>query len=157
MRNDIKEKLQTELDKQIKGEPQVVYILSRVRKILEIDRKEEQYKKLKFYCDWALHSEINNVGAVKDLLYGIIAKDNKMEMDFIVRFDTFHNELKKFLSKNGLSSAMYDSKENVFSFNKFLSAIYSDTPLIVDHKIKVVWKGRIGGNSPGDIFKVESI
>ena len=40
MRNDIKAKLQIELNKKIQGEPQVVYILSRVRKIIEIDKED---------------------------------------------------------------------------------------------------------------------
>ncbi len=46
MRNDVREKLQTELNKKIEGEPQVVYILSRVRKMLEIDGKGKDKDKL---------------------------------------------------------------------------------------------------------------
>ena len=157
MINDIREKLQIELNKKIEGEPQVVYILSRVRKILEIDKKEEKYKKIKFYCDWALHSKINNVGAIKDLLEGIIAKDGKAGIDLAMRYDTFHEEFKKFLSENNLSTTLYNTEAHTWIFNKSLSSIYADTPLIIDHKIKITWKGEIGENAFGGSFKVQSL
>ena len=44
MRNDIKGKLGVELGKDIEGEPQVIYILSRIRKILEIDKNKKKNK-----------------------------------------------------------------------------------------------------------------
>lgn len=154
MRNDIRGKLQTELNKKIEGEPQVVYILSRARKILEIDKTEEEYKKLKFYCDWALHSTINNVGAVKDLLDGIVVADGKSGSDLTMQFSTFHEEFKRFLEANELSTTLYDSGKNTFLFNMFLSQIYADTPLIVDGKTKISWLGRSGEMSYGGSFEV---
>lgn len=159
MRNDIREKLHIELNKKIEGEPQVVYVLSRVRKMLEIGGKEKEaeYSKLKFYCDWALHSKINNVGAVKDLLDGVIAKEGKATLDLIINYDAFHFELKKFLQENDLRSIMYESKDGTFLFNMFLSSIYSDTPLIIDYKTRIIWKGSTGDNAFGGIFKVEDI
>ena len=159
MRNDIREKLQTELRKKIEGEPQVVYILSRVRKMLEIDgkQKEDEYKKLKFYCDWALHSQINNVGAVRDILDGIIARKGGAGADLAMQFGTLHEDFKKFLQEYGLSTTIYDSEENRFFFEMHLSQIYADTPLIIDNKIKISWFGQFGERSLGGSFKIEDL
>jgi hypothetical protein len=157
MRNDIREKLQNELNKKIEGEPQVIYILSRVRKILEIDKKGEEYSKLKFYCDWALHSEINNVGAVRDILEGIIALNGESGLDLTMQFTTFHEEFKKFLQEYNLSTIIYDSDVSRFPFEMSLSQIYADTPLIVDKKIKIRWHGQAGERSFGGSFSVSHI
>jgi hypothetical protein len=119
MKNDIRNKLQGELIKQIEGEPQVVYILSRIRKIIEIDKKEDDYAKLKFYCDWALHSKINNVGAMREILDGIIARDGKAGMDLTMQFDTLHGEIKRFLKEYGLSPFTIPKKILSFSINSF--------------------------------------
>lgn len=157
MRRDIKGKLEDELNKKIEGEPQVVYILSRIRKIMEIDETGDQYKKLKFYADWALHARINNIGPIKDLLDGIVASDGKSGGNLTMWFGVLHEELKIFLKANGISTTIYDSEESTFLFNKFLSQIYRDTPLIVDKKIQISWKGRSGERSFGGSFKVEPI
>ncbi|MFA6463962.1 MAG: hypothetical protein WCV55_03070 [Candidatus Paceibacterota bacterium] len=159
MRNDIREKLQAELNKKIEGEPQVVYILSRVRKMLEIDGKEKEtkYNKLKFYCDWALHPAINNVGAVRDILDGIVARRAEVGADLTMKFETFHHEFKRFLKEYGISTIFYDSDENRFYLEMYLSQIYADTPLIIDRKIKVSWFGQAGERSFGGSFKVENL
>lgn len=159
MVNDIREKLQVELNQSIEGEPQVVYILSRVRKILEIGgkEKEQEYNKLKFYCDWALHSKINNVGAVRDILDGIVARKGEAGADLTMRFTTLHEELKRFIAEYGLSTTIYDSDENRFPFEMYLSQIYADTPLIIDGTIEIRWYGRAGENSFGGSFKVTDL
>lgn len=159
MRNDIREKLQTELNRKIEGEPQVVYILSRVRKMLEIDGKEKEteYNKLKFYCNWALHSKINNVGAVRDILDGIIARKVKAGADLVVQFKTFHEEFQKFLKEYKFTTTIYESPDNKFPFEMHLSQIYADTPLIVDEKIKISWFGQTGEESFGGSFKITNL
>ena len=52
-REEILEKLQKELNREIRDECQVIYILSRIRKILEISDERSKYKMLNFYCNWA--------------------------------------------------------------------------------------------------------
>lgn len=62
MKNDIKDKLSIELKKPINGEPQVIYILSRIRKLLDLNHKKDgAYRILRFYCNWALHTEIQKL------------------------------------------------------------------------------------------------
>ena len=74
MKNDIINKLKVELEKSIENEPQVIYILSRIRKILDLDHKRDsEYMVLRFYCNWALHTEIENIDTIKDLLHNLQA------------------------------------------------------------------------------------
>jgi len=122
--------------------------------MLEIGGKEKEYNKLKFYCDWALHSQINNIGAVRDVLDGIIARNTESGLDLTLQFKTFREEFKRFLQDNQLSTTIYDSEESRFRFEMYLSHIYTDTPLIVDGKIKIQWYGQIGEKSFGGSFKI---
>lgn len=159
MRNDIREKLQSELNKPIEGEPQVVYILSRARKILEIDgkEKEKEYSKLKFYCDWALHASINNIGAVREILEGIMSRDGNAGLKLTMQFTAFHEDFRKFLQEHGLTTTIYDSDANRFPLEKYMSQIYADTPLILDGKTEVCWCAQAGENSFGGSFKIRDL
>lgn len=133
MRNDIKEKLQLELNKEIKEESQVVYILSRVRKMLESDQSRNQgkYKKLKFYCDWALHAEIEKgTKAFQQELEKFIQGDYDIGAQ-IVTYQYFETEFLDFLREYEISSGVYSQTENRMSFKRLMAKIYSDTPLIV--------------------------
>lgn len=161
MRNDIRDKLEMELNKPISEEPQVIYILSRVRKLLEIDKDEKKYKILKFYCDWALHSEIDNIEPVKDLVDKILAGDNKMILHLVLAFNIFHVEFNKFLRDYKFTSSIYKNPTARHAFNRLLSQIYTDTPLIIKttQKTKLTWKGISEGStsSYGGSFKIEKI
>jgi len=126
---DIKQKLRLELEKEIKEESQVVYILSRIRKILEIDKKEKKYKVIKLYCDWALHPEIENVEPIRPLLNSVIEGNRIAEANF-VSFTPFYKEFSEFLIEYDLPKDVF-GRNNWLMFDKFLSQIYSDTPLII--------------------------
>lgn len=129
MVNEIKVKLGIELNQPIQTELQVIYILSRIRKILEIDKKEKEYKKLKFYCDWALHSQIDNTDAIKDVLGTVI--DRPEDASDFFNYRPLDQDLKKFLTDYNLPSTIYNTNETERIFKEILTRIYSDTPLIV--------------------------
>lgn len=61
------QKLTTELENGIFTEPQVVYLLAALRKLMERDGLKEQYKNLTFHCDWALHHKLRGATA-QDIL-----------------------------------------------------------------------------------------
>lgn len=60
-------KLATELENGIATEPQVVYLLAALRKLMERDGLKEQYTYLTFHCDWALHHKLRGSTA-QDIL-----------------------------------------------------------------------------------------
>ena len=56
---DIISKLTTLTTSGITSEVQLVYLLAGIRKILERDDKSDDFKVLKFHCDWALHAKLS--------------------------------------------------------------------------------------------------
>lgn len=159
MQNEIRSKLQLELNKEITEETQVVYILSRVRKILEIDKRKKHYKILKFYCDWALHAEIDNVDPIRKTIDNIIAGSDSAIINLVMAFNNFHIEFRKFLQEYGFSTSIYHEKINKEIFNNLLSQIYTDTPLIIKTttKKKIIWKAGLGANTGGGAFRIDRI
>lgn len=133
MKNDIVEKLSLEFKKPIVDESQVIYILSRIRKILETDKDKNgsKYQRLKFYCDWALHAEIEKATKVfrKELKQFI-------EGDFdaatpMLTYQVFEKEFLAFLKQYQIPADNYKALKNNIAFKKLLAKIYAETPLIV--------------------------
>lgn len=152
MKGELKDKLFIELNKEIKEEAQVIYVLSCVRKIIESNKQKKKYKILKFYCDWALHIEINNTKAIRPLLDEIIEGNSNAGMSFFT-FEPFHKDLNLFVKEYNLPKNKY----NNIIFNKLLSQIYTDTPLIVKNTEETIitWKGKSGNSSYGGSFNIE--
>lgn len=142
--SDLLEKLRTELVKDIDSEVQVVYILSRIRKILEINNLKSQYKYLNFYCNWALHSKIDRAEPVADILREFLKLDEAK-----VKFLTFEHlfaNLVKFLKQFDLPEAI--TKDQWFKFCDKLIDIYSDTPIEVYPEEKVTIRIRRPAKEP---------
>ena len=65
----ILEKLSTKFQTIPSSEEDVVYVLSRIRKVLEMHDYPEKYSILNFYCNLALHSRIDRYPRiVEDML-----------------------------------------------------------------------------------------
>lgn len=138
-RCDILDKLGKEFKKNIKEEAQVVYILSRIRKIIEIENSYKRYPVLAFYCNWALHSkidkmhceEVNNV--LKEF---ILNQEERYKLFFHLNF---FEDMKLFLKEHGLE---FIDEKQIGNFRLILEDIISDTPVVVTigEKYKVVFK-----------------
>lgn len=124
-RIEILEKLNRELEKDIHDECQVIYILSRIRKYLELRNLKQKYKVLNFYCNWALHSKIDRTEPISDILRGFIKNND----DRLLKFDGLPQDLRRFLEENNLSLYIITDIENYLRFANLLVGIYSDTPL----------------------------
>ncbi len=160
MQVDIREKLQNHLLKDSFEESDVVYILSRIRKLIdldEIDMGKGKYEKLKFFCNWALHVQIDNLTSVSDLL--IEVKDGSKPT--IAIFRLFYDELVKFLNDCNLRTSIFTSNKMEINFVKKLSEVYKDTPLIIKKDGKkwftfTITESDIGIGSWGSTFRIES-
>jgi hypothetical protein len=62
-RHAIIDKLDRELQEPIASERQVVYILVEIRKLMERNNDTDKYFALNFYCDWAMHTKLDRLGA----------------------------------------------------------------------------------------------
>lgn len=122
---EIIEKLKSELGKEIESESQVVYILSRIRKYLELTNQKKRYKYLNFYCNWALHAKIDRTESVADILRGISSQT--VEGIRFLTFEHLKEDLKKFFKDNDIAENALDKQW--LKFARLLVDIYSDTPL----------------------------
>src|SRR5882724_9183946 len=114
---DILHKLRRELDAGIETEPQVVYLLAGIRKLMERDGVKGKYAALNFHCDWALHSKLEGPGARRvltkfDAAHPLLRDDHldlhqlppglRAEMNRIMTMRSFQDEIDTFLSDYGL-------------------------------------------------------
>jgi len=125
--SEILGKLNMVLKEDIVNECQVVYILSRIRKDLEIENLKGEYKYLNFYCNWALHPKLERIEPVADVLREFMASSDEGKF---LNFDYLNDDLKRFLDKKELSKKLFKT-DNFLKFINLLVDILSDTPLTV--------------------------
>ena len=134
---EIKDKLQKKLTSIPEDEEDVVYILSRIRKILEIEDYPEKFAVLNFYCNLTLHSKITKppkivVEKLKEIQSG--SGDYPKTFFDVTLFD-FHNQLNEFCKDYGFSSfySNEEQKKNLLSFNNLLIDVFSHTPIRIEY------------------------
>ena len=124
MTNELKDKLRLVLGENLENECQVVYILSRIRKIMEIENTRNKYKILNIFCNWSLHAKIDSAEDMTDIVEEFVLKP-ELRANFFT-FKEFTKEFKIF-TKDVLN---IDLKESyIINFNKILINIISDSPL----------------------------
>lgn len=126
--SQIEIKISAELNKDIVNELQVVYILSRVRKLLEIKKLKSKYPILNFYCNWALHSEVTKTDGkeINTILREFIQKpEEKYKLSF---HSQFTDQLMDFLKNHQLPILRGEKLDN---FVYQLGKVISDTPIEV--------------------------
>ena len=99
-RLEIIEKLNKALEEDIKTECQVVYILSRIRKILELLDESDKHIFLKICCSWALHTDMHRTKKLNKELKDVLINENI----FFTFIDYFSNELFDFLKEHKLNT-----------------------------------------------------
>ena len=114
MENDIIRKLRAELERGISTESQVVYLMVKTRKLLDLERARsiEAYDTLRLYCDWCLHVELCGPQAQKivitmDELYPSVpnltlSEEGKNYLRDTFSFNRFREELNCFFANHNL-------------------------------------------------------
>jgi hypothetical protein len=139
------EKLTKKFEKSPASEEDVVYVLSRIRKILEINDYPEKFSILNFYCNLALHSRIDRYPKQVQEMLLRVHKGEELS-NSIINFMDLHNQLYTFSVEYSLPN--WSEKYKVNDFNKLLNSIYSDTPItlkVVDFEISIDANGLISG------------
>lgn len=124
---ELLEKLSKVLEQDITSEVQMVYILTRIRKVLELQKIKSNYPILNFFCNWALHPEISDTNPISEFLQKII--ENKIDADEFRKFDLFFKELEGFFEQFSLPKNSIFSNRG--SLCDILGSIFSDTPLSI--------------------------
>jgi len=125
---EILKKLNIELEKDIYDECQVIFILSRIRKYLEMQNLKNKFKYLNFYCNWALHSKIDRTERIADVLREFIKGKDREKF---LTFTHLKKDLEIFLNAFSLSTKIIYDNDNYLRFINLLVDIYSETPLEV--------------------------
>ena len=138
---EILNKLRAEIDAGITTEPQVVYVLAGVRKVMERDDVRANYPHLNFHCDWALHSKLDRRAAQEvlhefDIAHPLL-RDDRLELDElpvglrheierISKMTSFEEEFSQFLKNYGLSPLKKWTR-----FLQIYARVIEDIPLVV--------------------------
>lgn len=108
MKDEIRDKLRVMLESCPLGidEPKVTYILVEMRKLLEHDNFPENYKTMKFYCDWVVHPKLDGPGAgrfleeadsiIARIKNGAAHKDVEAEILELISFQKLAYEMRQF-------------------------------------------------------------
>lgn len=163
MEEAIKAKLRRALIEKIEKECQVVYTLVETRKLLDKSTDgRAQFGSLKFYCDWAVHTELDRSGAKEfvaqlDRWLSSLLKDpgatpmEHAEIERLLYFETFRSELRSFLGAQDLPTDVCEGE----TWNRFIALykqVIMDCPLTykgsnstLTHVDKVVFTAAEGG------------
>lgn len=146
MTKDIASKLRGHLSQPIETEPDVVYLMAEIRKLLERDDKEHNNKAIWMYCHWALHVDPTKGGTTGQFLKTIdrwvtntvaylepngpwkFMEEVYLFRDFLY-LDTFRRELKGFLANYQIPTTLCESDEWWFKFLEKYSGVIEDGTL----------------------------
>jgi len=149
MIKDITRKLAHGVERKIASEEQVVYILVELRKILDTDPPPGDYYALKFYCDWAVHTMLDQKGAqtivrrfdayqqfLDDMFYAKhgealtpTAPGLMEELQTTLQLSKFRAQLESFLDGCGLQSDLARDNSRWTEFLIQYSGVIEDCPL----------------------------
>ena len=143
MKPDIRNKLREKLAEGINDEANAVYLLVELRKLLEHESRSVrgQYSRLGFFCDWALHIEMDRAGAQRILkemdariamFEGTQAMSQQVEKDFCDMFElvSFRKQFRTFLKRHRLPLAVASDDKSWFDFLELYARVVEDCPLV---------------------------
>jgi hypothetical protein len=152
MKMDLIEKLKLHLSKGITSEPDVVYFMVAIRKLMEQDDSSSHFGSLPFFCDWAVHSKMERAAARKmikrfDDLY--IARETQTAAEYDKTFEgfeqwasgaNFKKDLGLFLTKYAFSSDLCSNHDLWRNFLNAYVDVITDCPLEFEIPFKKVRK-----------------
>ena len=129
------------------SEEDIIFILSRIRKVLEIKDHPSKYDILNFYCNLALHAKIDKI-IPKNLADELIRVHTNLEYHHpFFEYPELHKQMNEFITEYNLPNFYDYPNFNGTNFTKLLNSIYSDTPVIV----KIVKKYQVSVNKDGTV------
>lgn len=124
MRKIIIQKIKSTIEK-LDSEADLVYLLTRIGIVIEVDSAHKKYSILYFYRNWVVHNKIDNVKPIKTYLDDFIHKNKK---EVLLKHKPLIDELTKFLKEHNIESLR---KEQKGKFLNFLKEVITDIPLII--------------------------
>jgi hypothetical protein len=169
MKRDIITKLKAELDKEINSEPQVVYILVEIRKLLEQNKAKDQYAALNFHCNWVVHVQLDKSAFATKIVrfFDEIHETSPdpiqhihdvwtEELSDVLGIDAFRRDLQTFLHEHGLPTDLCGDTAKWREFMNQYSEIIADCPLVINgtKHIERVIVTKADSDDPGVLFRL---
>lgn len=132
------------LTQPIERNSDVVYLLVEIRKVIEsmVPPSPPRFSNLKFFCDWALHAEVNRNSVAKDILKlsdsylhkgantnRVVALEALNKFRSLVALDPLRDELLAFLIEHGLNVSLVANQHRFYNFIGYYLDTISHTPL----------------------------
>jgi len=143
-------------------ECEVVYLLVEIRKILEHDQ-DSNFKVLKFFCDWSVHTQkdrqmagIIDIASKIDQLVSTVDKITTEQHEQILKFfemSELRDELSKFFTMHSLPLALCEGDSNWSSFVDVLTQVLSNQP--INNPISTIKLIEIVSNAHGSQITID--
>jgi hypothetical protein len=157
---NILKKLNNELNRDITDECQVVYILSLIRKMLEMKKQKEKYELLNFYCNWSLHSNLDQKTKIISEMFddhinnledaNVIANRMKFNQVDFFKLHDLRDDLKKFTTEYDLSLGLLEKNNQWIEFVKLLLDVIEDCPIVCIKSSKKIRNMELKKNKDGN-------
>ena len=168
--DDIQIKLNTLLTRpeDLGNEIEVLYLMAELRKLIEHEPGElkPEYRNIKFYCDWALHTAKTRSFVGLETTFKVIYDDcaNHIQHESTVvsapklieflYFEGLSDHMRVLFERHGLPTDMLDDEEKWVDFVKGLLQILTDQPVMNIPESKISKICVIGANSTGAAIRV---
>ncbi len=126
----------------IRHERQIMYLLAEIRKVIEqcSDQERDAFPNLKFFCNWALHSKLDQESSRKRIaelcsvfdMYDIHAQRLVLSRfhNEMIMLRPFRESLARFLAMFSVETRITDHEAEWCRFVYHFSGIVSDVPLV---------------------------
>ncbi|MBI2335775.1 MAG: hypothetical protein HYU97_03310 [Deltaproteobacteria bacterium] len=131
------------LEKEAMSEAEYSYLLSLIRKQLEIINDTSSFDYVKLFCDWALHAEISKSSTGSFLVASINTALNAVkdsDTDQVIKkissslMTKFREQIRNFLVQTKMSPAIVDGYQSWIDFLRNILEIISHSPVILKAK-----------------------
>jgi len=134
---DLRYKLTRALSKPIRTEAMVVYVMVEIRKLMDRLDASGDYRVLKLFCDWTVHTNIDRNRAAEPLMREFdkaaesVKHGNGIPLAFLefLSLSHFRDEVGRFLNSNDLPCRIVDDGDAWNIFLDLYSAVVSDCPI----------------------------
>ena len=126
----------------INEECQVIYLMVEIRKVIDHERSSTTYPLLKFYGDWAVHTEKDYITPEIKQMMEVMYKTAESEIDNpalrkagspVMQFaymEGLGQEMRAFLENHSIDSTLATKEDKWLEFIKFLVKILENQPII---------------------------
>ena len=143
-REEIIEKLSSFLTNHdpLTEECHIVYLIVEIRKVIDHEKSNTTYPLLKFYGDWAVHTEKDHITAEIRQMMEAMYKTAEMEIknpalrkagSSIMQFaymEGLGQEMKSFLENHGIAPFLAEDENKWIEFVKLLVKVLENQPII---------------------------